>query len=514
VSNGGSLSVSTPPVPGAPGGALPDIPQSSLLNTPAAGDIQSQINQGQNLLNQVQTAAGGGSGAPAAQAALIKAATTTLQNATSGLPRAIITDVAGVATGFAMGGPVGGIVAAGSAVVGLLGSLFSGGPPPVFEGWQSEPSQASSENFRKLQYYISQPNIIGATQSNLPPGWYLSAYLSLANDGSPLAKTFSPSEMFAQTKGTYQGGGSDPYASELMSSMGSNAGNGPAPNTLLSMRLADFLGGPGEQIDSRFADAAWFFMWADPSGQNLPGALQAGFVTSSGAAALSALPPTGGPPWPGPNTPPSPATVKAWWANARATAWRNVLDDITPHSRLSRDAIAKSALRLMPDPMWWETLLYTQEFFDSSGNFCNYLFQLDLQNAMATVLVMATSGAHSRAITSELLMQAAVIRNYGGPSGSPGTLTGAHQEFLDQWFNIAVGKRPGAHHPATKPAKNKTVRKTAAAPLRSATKAPKLLAPVSAPAGSSPFLQPAFLYPAAGVGGALALYAGYRYLRR
>jgi hypothetical protein len=509
--NGASLTT-----PSLPGGSLPDIPASSLLNTPAAGNVSNQIAQGQSLLNQVQAAAGGDSGA---QQALLKAATTTLQSATSGLPRALITDVAGVAAGFAMGGPVGGAVAAAGVAVSLFSSIFSSGAPPVYEGIESKPSQAASENWRKLQFYISQPNIIGSTQSNLPPGWYASEYLTLT---APPRTTSSPSEMLAQVKGTYVGAGADPYAAQLMSQYGANdivlenvsSACPPVdlPKALLTMSLADFLGAPGERAGAGSADGAWLFMWPDPSGANLTGGLEQGF--SFVPPGIDPLP---GSPFcnlmnmqlrPGPG-------LTTLQPSSKSATWTAVLNDIIPHPRLAKATIATNALKLMPDPMWWQSLLYAHTFMvDLSGDWGNYLFNCDLMNAMATVLVMAWSGAHPRAITSDLLMQAAVIRNYGGAGAGTGKLTAAHQEFLDQWLNIAVGKRPGAHHPATKPAKNKTVRKTAAAPLRSSTKAPKLLAPVSAPAGSSPFLQPAFLYPAAGVGGALALYAGYRYLRR
>ena len=509
--NGSSLSA-----PSLPGGSLPDIPSSSLLNTPAAGNISSQIAQGQSLLNQVQAAAGGD---PGAQQALLKAATTTLQSATSGLPRALITDVAGIATGFAMGGPVGGAVAAAGVAVSLFSSIFSSGAPPVYEGIESKPSQAASENWRKLQFYISQPNIIGSTQSNLPPGWYAAEYLVMT---APPRTTFSPAEMLAQVKGVYAGAGADPYASSLMSQYGasdilvesvSDCPSGDLPNALLTMPLPAFLGAPGVKVGAGTADAAWLFMWPDPSGANLTGGLQQGF---------SFVPPGfySSPPGyplcnlmdmelrPGPG-------LTTLQPSSKSATWNAVLNDIIPHPRLTKTTIAQHALKLMPDPMWWQSLLYAHTFMvDQGGDWGNYLFNCDLMNAMATVLVMAWSGAHPRAITSDLLMQAAVIRNYGGVGAGSGQLTAAHQEFLDQWLNIAAGKAPGAHHPATKPAPNKTVRKTAAAPLRASATKPKLLAPIKAPSpSSSPFLSTSFLYPAAGVGGALALYAGYRYLR-
>ena len=99
------------------------LPDASLLPIPQAGDLQAQLAQGQNLLTTAQDAA---KGDPGATNTLLKAGTTFAQNNTSGLPRTLITDALGIASGFAMGGPIGGAVAiAGSAISGLV-ELMSG----------------------------------------------------------------------------------------------------------------------------------------------------------------------------------------------------------------------------------------------------------------------------------------------------------------------------------------------------------------------------------------------------
>jgi hypothetical protein len=478
--NGSTLSAPSLPSAPTPSGSLPE---SSLLNTPAAGNVQAQIAQGQQLLNQVQTLFGT-PGDPAAQQALLKAGTTVASNLSAGLPKTIITDALGVATGFAVGGPVGGIAAVAGVAVQLFTSLFSGGAPPVYEGIKSQPSQADLHIWTLLQDYMFQ--VTGGTESGFPPGWYLALYMNRTR--GPWT-TKRAAEMLSLAQGTYKAPGGDPYAVQLMSTMGGNGdtSGAPPPASLLAVKDA-----------ATYAKSVWpispavLYAWANPSGQGLSGQLSQGFTQVNGGIEEGIVPFTGAPPSAGGTAgAPSPASL-----------WQSVLDDTVAHPRLSKATIAKNALALMPDPLWWDDDIYTQLFSDSSGDFGNYLFNTGLMNAMATRLAMASMGAHPRAITSELLMQAATIRQFGGSSGTVGHVTAAHQKFLDEWLDLV------------KPAKEKSVRKTAASPLRAKTTTPKLLAPIKAPApGASPFLSPSFLLPAAGVGGALALYAGYRYLR-
>ena len=487
--NGGTLSAPSLPTGPTPSGS---IPESSLLPTPAAGNVSAQISQGEQLLTQVKTLFDN-PGDPAAQQALLKAGTTVASNLSAGLPRTLVTDALGIATGFAVGGPVGGIAAVAGVAVQLFTSLFSGGSPPVYEGIQSQPSQADMHLWTLLQDYMYQ--VTGGTESGFPPGWYLSLYM---NRTRPPWSTKHAAEMLSLAQGTYKTPGGDPYAVQLMGEYGGNTNDsgGPPPSNFLAINNA------AAYASTVFpAPPVWFYAWANPSGQGLTGQLAQGFSFTYGEGIQ--IPFTG--------NPPSNDATNLEGAVSPSSLWQSVLDDAPSHPKMSAAAISKNALALMPDPLWWDQDLYAWTFTDNSGNFGDYFFNTGLMNAMATVLAMGAQGAHPRAITSELLMQAQTIRQFGGPGGTKGTLTAAHQKFLDEWLDArktTARKTTGAKAPT------KTVRKTTASPLRAKTTKPKLLAPIKAPSPvSSPFLSTSFLYPAAGVGGALALYAGYRYLR-
>jgi hypothetical protein len=513
------------------------LPDASLLPIPQAGDLQAQLAQGQNLLTTAQDAANGD---PGATNTLLKAGTTLAQNNTSGLPRTLITDALGIASGFAMGGPVGGAMAiAGSAISGLV-ELMSGGSPPIFEGFESTPSNASKNAWSHVQNYIA--NIVNTTSiSGYPPGWYLGYYyMRTTQERYTMPGLLETFELIIGSWAT-PGGSLDALAydptqvqvsfyngsqtlADMMTQTPWDTPSSYAPGKTQFQALVE-----GETAIKEIYTNNWgllpiMFEWAQPSGQGLAGNMSNGLGTKYSLGADSSAP----------------------YGSSPASLWQQALEDIADLPHLPRAKIAKNALKLMPLPVWWQVMLYCNGAVDSNGNFYNPMYQLDILNALATIVVMAANGAHPRAITSEILMQFHQVYLHGSTQPGEQNLSAAYREFVDEWLNIAVGKHPKVHIPipkltgsaaptktvrkttasplrakTTKPkllapikAPTKTVRKTTASPLRAKTTKPKLLAPINAPSpGSSPFLSPSFLYPAAGVGGALALYAGYRYLR-
>ena len=436
--------MNTPSLPTSlPGGG--SIPDASLLPIPQAGNLQAQLAQGQNLLTTAQDAA---KGDPGATNTLLKAGTTFAQNNTSGLPRTLITDALGIASGFAMGGPVGGAVAiAGSAISGLV-ELLSGGSPPTFEGFESTPSNASKNAWSHVQNYIA--NIVNTSSiSGYPPGWYLGYYyMRTTQERYTMLRLLETFELIIGSWKT-PGGALDALAydptqvqvsfyngsqtiANMMTQTPWDTPSSYAPGkTQFQALLAE--GGTGDQeiYMQNWGLLPIMFEWAQPNGQGLAGNMSNGLGQVPLGADSSA--PTNY------NEPPSPASL-----------WQQALEDIADLPHLPRAKIAKNALRLMPLPVWWQVMLYCNGAVDSNGNFYNPIYQLDILNALATIVVMAANGAHPRAITSEILMQFHQVYLHGSTQPGEHNLSAAYREFVNEWLNIAVGKHPKAHIPIPK----------------------------------------------------------------
>jgi hypothetical protein len=475
---------------------LPTLPDSSLLPIPQAGALSAQLSQGESLLTAAQGAAGGDS---ASQASLIKGACTALTSATSGLPKTLITDAASVATGFAVGGPVGGCVALASAAVGLLGLLFGSGPTGEPQENTAWPTTASEKNAAKVSLYIQ--NVIGAGQSGQPPGWYL-ARLYARMLPAPTAGVFRDRWQIlkaAATDTTVSAApnlslwigvnGGEPLSWYAATSPDAPSGLAPTPSDSWVKRAVAVSRTPTESTASINAYAlAWpslltnaptptFDLSVDSWGPS-------DFMTAAQVSAYNAA--NAGKPF---FSPLSPGTSVA---GARAQA----ISDTPEVQGLSKETILDNALRRLPSAKWWEGGLYAGAWGDPSGLGGAAYVQLDILNAFGTVLAMYSQGAHPRAVVSELLMQQRAVYEFGGPSPSEKNLAPNYRLFIEECLALARAKPVAPLLRSVSSSKRSTASSSPASPAPSASRT----------SSASPFLV------AGGLGTVgLAAYAAYKY---
>jgi hypothetical protein len=80
---------------------------------------------------------------------------------------------------------------------------------------------------------------------------------------------------------------------------------------------------------------------------------------------------------------------------------------------LSQAQIVQNAIARAPDPIYWSSALYGAYLDPTIGSAGTLLWNVDLLNAMATVLMMLSTGCSTQSIVSELLIQSAIIDQYG-----------------------------------------------------------------------------------------------------
>jgi hypothetical protein len=465
------------------------------LPNPIPGNYRSQVAQGQALFQAAQNVA---AGTPGSVATLLQGAATTLTGAmSSGMPKTLILDAAGIAAGFAMGGPVGGAVAVASAAVGLFQSLFSGPTPTTYEGYEAMPSTASVRNWSLIQNYIA--NLVGASESGYPPGWFLAYYQAAT---APKYTAADLTDLFLLTAGSFRPKGGDPsglyYFQEATAGelgLYSTARYLPATSITVLPGLVPWKGTcpvlkNGSSPLSCFAlflknmtaskhafDPWWAidgmptvplsFLWGAPTGAGLQGSLGQGMagVTTPGSMRLADLQgiygkstqdafgdvigaPTlsqlkfsfdfGSALSATPYGNPAPPTIPAIWSQA--------LSDISDKPGMTRQTIAKRAMHLAPRNIWFDPSLYLL-YADETSNHTSWtvIYNLDILNALATIWAMSACGAHPRAITTELLVQQANIYEHGGPTPGEQNLSLPYRRFMDEWLNISQGYPPDNH---------------------------------------------------------------------
>jgi hypothetical protein len=483
------------------GGSLPSsIPGASLLPNPIPGNYRSQVAQGQALFQAAQNAA---AGTPGSVATLLQgAATVATSNMAAGLPKTLITDAAGIAAGFAIGGPVGGAVAIAGAALGFVTSLFSGPTPTVFEGFEAYPSDASVRNWTLIQNYIA--NLVGASESGYPPGWYLAYYMAAS---APKYTTSDLTDLFLLTAGSFATPGGDTSALFYLNEEKSGALqslNLPVrylpsgdPKTLAGLvpwkgncaiSKSGAVAGTCFQVfqktqkSMRHALDAWWsidgvptiplaYLWGAPTGAGLPGSLGQGYagVTTPGTPTVAQITAA----YPGIDrllggieiTAPSLQTLQTIvdfdpnLASAVAhpfppgmgpklpAIWSQALSDISDKPGMTRASIAARMLKLTPRNIWFDPSLYTMFAVTPNHTSFEAIYNLDILNALATIWTMSACGAHPRAITTELLVQQANIYEHGGPNPGVQNLSLAYRRFMDEWLNISQGFAPDTHVP-------------------------------------------------------------------
>jgi hypothetical protein len=476
------------------GGNLPSsIPGAGLLPNPIPGNYRAQVAQGQALFQAAQNVAAGN---PGSVATLLQgAATVAANNMSSGLPKTLVLDAAGIAAGFAMGGPVGGAVAVAGAALGAVTALFSGTGGVTWEGFEAQPSDASVRNWTLVQNYIA--NLVGASESGYPPGWYLAFYMAAT---APRYTLSDLTDLYLLRAGSFQAPGGEPsaiaYLTELQTGTLANLtiNTGYQGDEAIPLFLKDTpwkspnawgpwtpqSGTPAKRWptakDSQFAaqllsDSQWphpfqetwgsgfntvalAYLWGAPTGASLPGSLSLGItgVVTPGTPTASNLPDCS-PAFPSAGPCLTTASQKHLYSQGVIRTARvslpsilsQTLSDISDKPGMTRQSIVARAMKLAPRAIWMDPSLYQLgAVIDNSTQF-TALYNLDILNALATIWVMLAVGAHPRAITTELLVQQANIYEHGGPNPGVQNLSAGYRRFMDEWLNISQGYPPDNH---------------------------------------------------------------------
>jgi hypothetical protein len=240
------------------GATLPDV--SGL---PAAGDLQGQLAQGQNLLSNAQAAINGGN--PTAIANLLQAGITTAVGQTTTtigtLVRAITTIGAATAVGAA-GGPWG--AAAGAIVSSIevaIQAIFGAAPGGNVTYNPGQPTQGAQRLYALQTQWCSMASHMGAESGNCM-GWSFYDYIS---------RESPPSNVSKDNQGTLWG--------EVVANVAGSQSNEYTIRQIVDSDpqtdVANMLGVPGTGADSSLPAAYMkvvkplctpiFFQWGEPT---------------------------------------------------------------------------------------------------------------------------------------------------------------------------------------------------------------------------------------------------------
>jgi len=366
-----------------------------VFSLPDPNDLNGQIAAGQNLISQVQNAAATGdvSGLLDAGIAL----------ALPGTVGTVLTDsMGGALTGLAMAGPAGAAFGAVLGAVEGISSLFAPADSVIGTYGQSEATNTITQRVAKLA------GMNTGIYSGNPVGWHMADFCAFAfpPSSSQNADLFDVVFSAAKTSliANLTGFGNAGYLSQLPGYF-----TNPLPaSEILSVQQA-------------LCTPVWFLWYQS---QQIVDCDQDLFFGSGGAGGT-------------PNQ-----LLQTWLQNANAVGG------------LSKNVIIQRAIARAPDPLFWSTDLYGSTFSSGvfSSGFATVYYNVDLINAMATVLMMLAAGASTQAIVSELLMQQAILANSGSkaPGQGTGSLVGGDvnhvgfQQLLAWYINLANAENEAA----------------------------------------------------------------------
>jgi|GEM_PF-3864636 len=365
---------------------LPPVTPANVPPLPTPGNLPSQIGQGtqvyklaSNALSSLQSG-----GDPGASLANLLGAGITLAagqtNASTGtIVRTVVTIGSAVASGAAVGGPFG---AAAGAVVGavesLLQSVFGGGA--TFAGLTIS-STPGSERLYKLVYQWGQAN--GGSVSGNPQGASLAIYLiGLKGPG----KTRRPNLLWHLAN---QGGGSDSGMAAVGGSSGQAIGN-PVSVTWPSSSVGEsaFLSAVQPIVPSLL------WTWASPASSGSQ-------TTNPGAYA---------------------SYYVDWGSAPGETQWKLDTKALAPNRGkpgLTVDQIMKSALARAPDPLYFASDLYVQNWNDGAGSDGIEIQNTETLCLLATILGLLGVGASTRAIAFEIAQQQMILSTVNAQPSTP-----------------------------------------------------------------------------------------------
>jgi hypothetical protein len=121
---------------------------------------------------------------------------------------------------------------------------------------------------------------------------------------------------------------------------------------------------------------------------------------------------------------------------APALYTRLVASTVPLSNKISQKACVELALRRAPDPLFFSADLYGC----IPNNSYTIYYNIDLLNALATVLAMISHGASSRAVACELLTQANILQEtqaLGHHVGDPANVSPGFRALLDDYLALA-----------------------------------------------------------------------------
>jgi hypothetical protein len=416
-------------------GGLPDI--SSL---PQAGNLQSQIAQGQNLITTAQSAVSGiASGNPNAQAiaALLSQGVTMANNLTSSSSLGtIVRDIMTIGTATAAGACAGPWGAAVGAIVSslevLIQALFGSGG-----GWVTycagEPTQGASRLYNLVKQWGSMSLHMGQLSGNVM-GWTFYDYIARKYPPSGTGKSMQ-TDLWNEVAQTVWNAGKQ--------------GNGPNNSTQLTIGPWNNMGYAGTQMWPNPSKAAEAYFASNynsygpcSSSSDQPFAARcvvwpgnytgpAGVEDQSGsmsdeAAYMKIVQPLATPVfwgWGEPGSPDQPGLINDvenneffGKTNKNITDFYNIWKgDTTPivnnaGEQLSVQDIMTYAEANRPSPMFYASDLYVLQTAGRDQIFCN----CDVMSGVATVFGQLAAGASCQSIISELLMQQSILQSLDG----------------------------------------------------------------------------------------------------
>jgi hypothetical protein len=388
---------------------LPSMPTSLPLSgvksppLPLPGNAGSQLQAAQNLTDNVSSSLSTGN-----TQNLLGAGITLLQDfGGSSKIAQIATDVLGGASaGYAVGGPYGAVI---GTVAATIAAAFTIGH---YTGATTQDmTQQVQAIYGRLSKWCAIPPGQGFT-SQLPQGWSLADYAAVVQPPKTTRRAQLLLSLLQETAKTLPQIASitnwnmDLLGGPTMLYNVTHGGWTAAQVAADPMPLCTpiwWYFGASDQITNCIRDE--WFGWAVPA-------------SMSAFASGSSSPPTVGP------------------ASKPGTILYSIMGDIVAPSSTARQKILARAIERLPDPLYWTDCLYAQQFTDQT-----YFYNTALMVGIATVLGMLCTGASTRAICSELLLQWRTLSE--APSGVPAPF----QSLLDDYLTMAHYEERGRKFP-------------------------------------------------------------------
>lgn len=332
------------------------------MQLPSPGDIQGQIQAGQNLAQQIEKAAGPG-GDPSG---LLSEGIAIAGTAIGGSAGMAISMVGGILAGAAMTGPVGAAIALAGSIAEIASQAFGAGADTASAYGVSKATATISSRIASYGKSVGAGPNFGA-----PGGWSAADWSAFAR---PPSSTKNAQQLMSMCSHIFNF-----WDKQVWSGYPAMTGSDPAA-PMKGKSASEWA-----RMQKPLCTPVWFY-WTDPS--KIVDCDQDLHFGKGGA---------GG----------SVATLRDRWV-AGTTAVQG----------LSQNQIVNAAIGRLPDPLYWSSSLYGTVLPSGFSGYATGYFNVDLLNANATVLNMASRGASLQAIISELLIQSYILSVQGGESPS------------------------------------------------------------------------------------------------